>query len=146
MMLLACTGAYFHFTKDSSDAPVPSEMIAKQESTPVLNEVEPQQTEVQAVERKPASQTNELRAPAYAPQGATGYLNFKTFPAATEIYVDDQVLVDAAGTPVRTPANLLKVEVGNRKLKLFNKALGLSWEGEVDVEFDSVKTLEVRLK
>jgi hypothetical protein len=152
IMALAATGAYFHFsaTSQTKTAVVAQEKTsAPKAATPgeASSGAEPQVAATTGEgDRKPASHAQVHEGPTYSPQGATGYLNFKTFPAATEIWVDGQILADAAGTPVRAPANLQKVEVGTRKLRLINKALGLSWEGEVDVEFDSVKTLEVRLK
>jgi serine/threonine protein kinase len=139
LMALAGLGAYWHFVESKS---TPTLQVTQQDPSPV--KLDPVATT--PVERKPASKQPVLDAPVYHPEGATGYLNLKTFPSATEVYVDGQVLVDMEGFPVRAPANLQKVQVGNRKIVLRNKALGLSWEGEVDIEFDSVKTLEVRLK
>jgi hypothetical protein len=139
LMTLAGIGAYWHFV-DRKEAP--TIQVARQDNS----QVNPDPVATPTEDRKPASKQPVLDAPVYHPEGATGYLNLKTFPSATEIYVDGQVLVDMEGFPVRAPANLQKVQVGNRKVVLRNKALGLSWEGEVDIEFDSVKTLEVRLK
>jgi serine/threonine protein kinase len=142
LMALAGLGAYWHFVEGKS---TPSTtQVARRDPAPADPSPNPVATTPQ--ERKPASRQPVLDAPVYHPEGATGYLNLKTFPSATEIYVDGHVLVDVEGFPVRAPANLQKVQVGNRKVVLRNKALGLSWEGEVDIEFDSVKTLEVRLK
>jgi len=142
MMALAAFGAYWHFEgKETSPAP-----LVAQKETPVATPPAAVVETPAASERSPASTPPVLTVPAYQPIGATGYLNLKTFPSATEVFVDGKMLVDTQGVPVRAPANLQKVEVGTRKVVLRNKALGLSWEGEVDVEFDSVKTLEVRLK
>ncbi len=139
LMALAGLGAYWHFVEGKS---TPTIQVARQDQTPVQTDASP----TTSTDRTPASKQPVLEAPVYQPEGATGYLNLKTFPSATEVYVDGHVLVDKEGLPVRAPANLQKVQVGNRKVVLRNKALGLSWEGEVDIEFDSVKTLEVRLK
>ncbi|MEO5666459.1 MAG: serine/threonine-protein kinase [Bdellovibrionota bacterium] len=145
LMFLAASGAYMHFHKvDDAVAVVATNdnhSTGGQSAVPV-----PAKTPTSDVDRQPASRQPVLDAPAYMPEGATGYLNLKTFPSATEVYVDGRVLVDKQGAPIRAPANLQKVEVGTRKVILRNKALGLSWEGEVSVEFDTVKTLEVRLK
>jgi len=141
LMALAAAGAYFHY-QGKGQAPSVVGPVAKNESPAPKPEIAPEG----GGGKGPASPAPALDAPAYEPEGATGYLNFKTFPAATTIYVDGHVLVDRNGFAVRAPANLQKVEVGHRKVVLRNKALGLSWEGEVEIQFDSVKTLEVRLK
>lgn len=80
----------------------------------------------------------------YQPQGATGFLEVVSFPRATKVYVNGELLSsDGSG---RAPAGLKNIEVGTQNIRLENEALGMSWEGEVEIVFDSVKKLEVRLK
>jgi hypothetical protein len=142
VMAAAGLGAYYHF----ENAPVPS--VATNESRSQTEVAKnPTETSTPSMETEPSrSPASPLDAPVYVPQGATGYINVKSFPSATKIMVDGQILVDSDGNPVRAPANLQRVAVGTQRIRLENPALGVSWEGEVKVEFDSVKKLEVRLQ
>lgn len=151
VMASAALGAYYHFQNSASQdvavAVLQPNNPKKSEDGPSTQLASDQQSATSSKpeeSRTPASA--DIDAPVYSPQGATGYLNVKSFPSATKIYVDGQLLVDAEGNPVRSPANLQKIQVGLQRIRLENSALGVSWEGEVQIEFDSVKKLEVRLK
>jgi serine/threonine protein kinase len=149
LMALAALGAYWHY-QNETEKPTPqvaktqdskSEPKLQQETKPQTNVATQTQIETN---RRPASQP--LDAPVYVPSEATGYLNVRSFPSATTIYVDGHILIDNEGEPVRAPANLQRVDVGTRHVVLRNKALGISWEGQVEIEFDRVRLIEVRLK
>jgi len=154
VMVAAGLGAYYHYENsepsiqiaDNTDAVKAESKVAT--TRPVEPKAETRQVaqteDSESQGRTPASAG--LDAQAYVPQGATGYVNVKSFPSATKIYIDGQILVDNEGAPVRAPANLQRVAVGTQRIRLENSALGVSWEGEIKVEFDSVKKLEVRLK
>ncbi|NCN41871.1 protein kinase [bacterium] len=152
VMALAGVGAYFNMKSDKSPTTIadstPPAASSGNTADPVkvTKAKEPPKSNPADADRQPAgNQPMTFDAPIYEAKGATGYLNIVSFPSATQIYVDGKILVEE-GEAVRSPANLQKVEVGPRRLRLVNKALGMSWEGQVEVGFDSVKKVEVRMQ
>ena len=147
LMVAAGAGAFFKFTDKGVDAPK-AVQIAK--STKAKDSVPPLKKVPTTTTAKNTDNKNTVnRVPAsvrYSANGATGYLNIVSFPNATKIYVNGKILVDKEGIAQRSPANLQKIDVGTHQLRLVNDSLGMSWEGSVDIVFDSVKKLEVRMK
>lgn len=149
IMVAAALGAYSHF----SNKPVSLNSVqANLESVKKL--VPDQLTTDTAVNTESPTPTESQRAPAssvddsnyYKAEGATGYISVQSIPSANKVYVDGKLLVDANG---REPASLKKVQklnVGKRRIRLENTALGLSWEEDVEIEFDTVKKLDIHLK
>ncbi len=141
VMILAGAGAYMRYSENTK--PVGKEIVQIPDNPPPSkNNKDPELRERGG--RTPAQV--QLDAPPYSPEGATGYLNIISFPNATAIYVDGKILVSSNGEVVRSPANLQKIDVGRQNIRIVNRALDMSWEGTVDISFDSVKKLEVRLQ
>lgn len=115
----------------------------KEQGKKMLDSAPAEQAQAPSRGRAPAAAQPAVRG-TYRPTGATGFLEVVSFPRATKIYVNGELL--SMGESSRSPAGLQNIEVGVQRIRLENEALGMSWEGNVEIVFDSVKKLEVRLK
>jgi serine/threonine protein kinase len=80
-----------------------------------------------------------------APSSLPGFVDIRSTPAATEIFVDGQRILDKKGNVQKTPVRNLKLKPGTRKIRIVNKAFGAYWEGNVEIQSDRLVKKDVIL-